>query len=134
MANRYTNQFPATLEKRVNSIFMHVTFGASGAPTLDVSNSKGVVSITRNSAGLYTIVFGTDASHLDAYVKLLMINKIFFAAAGTPDRELVLRANNISNNSLANLQIEMDLETVATDPASGSQVYMEFVFGDSTAP
>lgn len=113
---------------------MHVTFGASGAPTLDVPNSKGVVSITRNSAGLYTVVFGTDAQHLDAYVKLLGINQVYSAAAGDVNREVVLRANNISNNSLANLQIEMQTAGAAADPASGSGIYMEFIFGDSTAP
>jgi len=134
MANRYTNQFRASLEKRVSSIFMHVSFGAAGAPTLDVPNSKGVVSITRNSAGLYTIVFGTNAQMKDTYVKFLSMSHSFLEAAGSPAREMVLRANNISNNSLCNLQIEMQVAGVATDPDNGSQVYMEFVFGDSTAP
>lgn len=135
MANRYTNQFRAQLEKRCNSIFMHVSFGAAGAPTLDVPNSKGIVSITRNSAGLYTVVFGTNSKSLDAYVKLLCINKIFFEASGTSDRQTVLRANNISNNNLASLQIEFDNPNgTASDPDNGSQVYMEFIFGDSTAP
>lgn len=134
MANRRFNQFPQALEKRVISVFAHISFGASGAPTLDVPNSKGVVSVTRNSAGLYTFVFGTDSSHLDAYVKLLGIRKVFMQSSGNPDREMVVRANNISNNSVASIQIEFDVETVATDPASGSEVFMEFVFGDSTAP
>ena len=134
MANRYTNQFRASLEKRVSSIFMHVSFGASGAPSLDVPNSKGVVSITRNSAGLYTIVFGTNAQMKDAYVKFLSMSHAFLEASGSPARQMVLRANNISNNSLCSLQIEMQVAGVATDPDSGSQVYVEFVFGDSTAP
>ena len=134
MANRYTNQFRASLEKRVSSIFMHVSFGASGAPTLDVPNSKGVVSITRNSAGLYTVVFGTDAKRLDTYVKLLSVSKIFQESSSSPAREVIIRANNVSNNALASMQIEMQVATVATDPDSGSAVFMEFVFGDSTAP
>lgn len=134
MANRRFQQFQMSLEKRQVSIFAHVTFGASGAPTLDVSNSKGVVSVTRNSAGVYTFVFGTDSQHLDPFVKLLSVKKVFMSASGTPDREMVIRANNISNVSLASIQIEFDVETVATDPANGSEVFMEFVFGDSTAP
>lgn len=134
MANRYTNQFRAQLEKRVSSIFAHVSFGASGAPTLDVANSKGVVSITRNSAGVYTIVFGTQAQMLDTYVKLLSVSKSFLVASAADDRSMVILANNVSNNALCNIQVEFHSAGVATDPASGSAVFMEFVMGDSTAP
>lgn len=126
MANRYTNQFRASLEKRVSSIFMHVTFGAAGAPTLDTTNSKGIVSITRNSAGVYTIVFGTDATHLDTYVKLLAINKVFMGAA---DLAMRILANNISSSSLASIQVSF-----GADPTAADQLYMEFVMGDSSAP
>lgn len=137
MSNRYFNQFRYSLEKKVVDIFAHVTFGAAGAPTLDTANSKGVVSVTRNAAGKYTFVFGTQAGMLDVYNKLLMAKHIFDASgnAGTAPASpsMYLLANNVAVAGTCSLQVEFNSAGTATDPASGEGVYIQFTFKDSTA-
>lgn len=138
MANRWFNQFQKTLEKEVVSIFAHITFGTSGAPTLDVANSKGVVSVTRNSAGVYTFVFGTSSSSLDTYNKLLMVKHVFDESgnAGTAPTApgLFIVTNSISTVGTASVKVEFNAAGTATDPASTEAVYMQFMFKNSNAP
>jgi hypothetical protein len=138
MANRYNQQFQLTQEKRVTAIFAKVTFGATGAPTLSASNSKGVLSVTRNSAGTYTFVFGSGSGvslQKDSYVKLLSINNVMNSGASAPAAPaMYIKADNTASNSSASIQIVMNSAGTATDPASGEIGYFEFIFGDSTAP
>lgn len=139
MANRYTTQFFNTLSKGITGIYLRVTFGASGAPTIDRSGfqSQGIVSVTRNSAGLYTIVFGTQAGMLDVYYKLLMVKHVFDESGNSGTAPLspgmFVVANSIST-SAASIQIEFNSGGTATDPASGEAVFLEFVLKNSTAP
>jgi hypothetical protein len=137
MSNRYYNQFQATLAPKVVSLYAHVTFGASGAPTLDTANSKGIVSVTRNAAGKYTFVFGTKAGMLDTYNKLLMVKHVFDASgnSGTAPASpsMFILANSVATAGTCSLQVEFNAAGTATDPASGEGVYMEFIFKDSTA-
>jgi hypothetical protein len=135
MANRYMTQFPLTLEKQVKSIFAKVSFGASGAPTLSAPNSKGVVSVTRNSAGLFTFVFGTSAQALDLYYKLLMVKHVFFPVAPANPASPQMHINTLNMNVVgsASIQVEFTSGGTATDPASGETVFMEFIFGDSNS-
>ena len=138
MANRYNQQFQLTQEKRVTAVFAKVTFGASGAPTLSASNSKGVLSVTRNSAGTYTFVFGSGSGvsiQKDSYVKLLAINNIMNSGASAPAApDVYIKADNTASTSSASIQIVMNSAGTATDPAAGEIGYFEFIFGDSSAP
>lgn len=138
MANRWLNQFKKTFEKEVVCVYAHITFGAAGAPTLDTANSKGIVSVTRNSAGKYTFVFGTRAGMLDTYNKLLMVKHVFDASgnSGTAPASpsMFILANSVATINVASLQIEFNITGTATDPASGEGVYVEFAFKNSTAP
>jgi hypothetical protein len=138
MANRYMTQFQLTLEKKVSTVFAHVTFGASGAPTLDAANSKGVVSVTRSSAGKYVFVFGTKAGMLDTYNKLLGVDPVFDtigtsgAAPAAPNMAVV--ANSVAVAGTCSLTIQFfNSAGTATDPASGEGLYIAFTFKDSTA-
>lgn len=137
MANRLFNQFRLSLEKKVVDIFAHVTFGASGAPTLDKANSKGIVSVTRNSAGKYTFVFGTNSAALDTYKKVLMVKHLFDATgnSGTAPASpsMFLIGNSIATAGTASVQVEFNSAGTATDPASGEGVFIQFTFGNSTA-
>ena len=135
MANRYGYQYGLTLEKKVVNLFAKVSFGAAGAPTLDAKNSKGVVSVTRNSTGDFTFVFGTKAGMLDTYVKLLGANPLF-STASTPASP-IMSVKTISISSPGTCSIELVFANgsgTLTDPANGEVLYLEFVFGDSTAP
>lgn len=134
MANRLMRQFPLTMENQVKTIFAKVAIGATGAPTLSASNSKGIVSVTRNSAGLYTFVFGTAAGNLDTYVKLLGVSVIFqnaSAIAAAPNT--YVRGLSISTAGTASVQIGcLNGSLAATDPANGETMYVQFTFGDSS--
>jgi hypothetical protein len=144
MANRYCNQFQLTQEKRVTSIFAKVSFGATGAPTLSASNSKGVLSVTRNNPGTYTFVFGSGSGvsqQLDSYVKVMGVNVVFNTTAVnigvTPPVApiLFIAADNTGNNAVASITVVLvDDAFAAADPASGEIGYFEFIFGDSVAP
>lgn len=140
MANRYTTQFVNTLSKGITVLYLRVTFGASGAPTIDRSGfqSQGIVSVTRNSAGLYTIVFGTQAGMLDVYYKLLMVKHVFDESgnSGTAPVSpgMFIVANSVSTPASCSVQIEFNSGGTATDPASGEAVLLEFALKNSTAP
>lgn len=138
MANRFFNQFGKSLEKEVVHLFAKVTFGSSGAPTLDAVNSKGIVSVTRNSAGIYTFVFGTNAGSLDTYNKLLMVKHCFDESgnAGTAPTSpsMFIVTNSISTVGTSSVKVEFNSAGTATDPASTEIVYIEFIFRNSNAP
>jgi hypothetical protein len=138
MANRYNQQFQLTQEKRVTSIFAKVSFGASGAPTLSASNSKGVLSVTRNSAGTYTFVFGSGSGvslQKDSYVKIIGGGVLFNSGSSAPAAPgMYIKADNIASTANASIQVVMNAAGTATDPANGEIGYFEFIFGDSTAP
>src|ERR1700743_2733950 len=102
MANRYTTQFYNCLQKGVNAVIAKVQFGASGAPAIlrDVFNSQGLVSVTRNSQGVFTFVFGTQAGMLDFYNTLLNFDVSFdtIATSAAPAAPLYyLSANAVTN-------------------------------------
>lgn len=132
MANRYNYQFRLSMVPKVTDVFAHVTFGATGAPTLDLVNSKGVVSVTRNSAGNYTFVFGTSAGRLDPYSYLCMISHIFISSGAPASPSMRIITDNSANPSLANIIVQFSTGGVATDPGSGEQVKLDFVFRNSS--
>lgn len=138
MANRWNVQFPLTFEKKVVSIYAKVAFGSTGAPTISAVNSKGVVSVTRNSAGTYTFVFGTQVGMLDTYVKFLNARVIFdtsatVAAPAAPG--MYVATNSVPTYGTSSIKIVTTSSgSVATDPASGEIGYFKFELGDSTAP
>lgn len=138
MANRSFVLPSFQLEKQVVRLYAQVTFGASGAPTLVTANSKGILSVTRNSAGKYTFVFGTNSKSLDLYYKLLELNVLWDATknSGTaPAAPLVyLSGNTVAVAATCNLQIVCtNTSQTATDPASTEQAFFEFVLSNSGA-
>lgn len=137
MANRFFTDMAFTLEKDVVCLFAYVTFGSTGAPTLVAAKSKGIVSVTRNSAGVYTFVFGTNTKSLDTYPRLLMVRHLFdeTANSGTAPAApaMFLTGNSVATGGTASLQVEFNITGTATDPASTEAVFMEFTFTNSTA-
>ncbi len=134
MANRrYRSQFRFSMHKDPVDIFAHVTFGSSGAPTLDSANSPGIVSITRNSAGTYTFVFGTNSQiALDTYNYLLLVSKTSVASGAPAAPDMSVIANNINVVGTASIQIQFSSAGTPTDPASGEQVLLDFVLRNSS--
>lgn len=142
MANRYFNQFQQTLVKKVCTIYARVAIGASGAATLNAVQSKGVVSITRNSTGDYTIQLGTNGTPVqnDVYYRLLEANVTIANSTGIPDVVMGVKttASTLGSTAVAASTIEVVFSSAlggsATDPASGDVLYFQFTMQDSNAP
>lgn len=134
MANRYYEQFRLSLEKKVVDLYLRVSFGASGAPT--IVRGKGIASITRNSAGRYTIVFGTAANstsplQTDQYNALLDVDieSLSSAFSAAPENRVV--SESVSTGSLV---IQFSAAGVATDPASGESALIHIALSNQTSP
>ena len=137
MANRRFNNQQFTMTPACVAIYAKVTFGDTGAPTLDAPNSKGVVSVTQNSTGNYTFVFGTTSTSLDTYAKLLNVTHVFDTSG--PSAAPAAPAMYISNDSIASataasVTLQFNAAGTAANPASGEIVHLEFDFKNSTAP
>src|SRR5437868_4896546 len=125
MANRLFNQFGATLEKATVTLMGHVTIGAAGAPTLDAPNSKGIKSIVRNSAGDYTVTLQ------DQYVKFFSCWIGFIKATGPAAPSESFKAKNMTAAGGATIEFVLyNNSSVATDPASGEELFLEITVGN----
>lgn len=107
------------LEPAIVRLFCRASIGASGAPTLNAARSKGIASIARVSAGLYTVTLE------DQYVDLLSLNVAVFLASGTP----AVRCNYLRLNEVAlaarRFQVLLTAaDGTATDPDNGAQLYL----------
>lgn len=127
MANRYFNQFRLSLEKQVVDLFAKVTFGASGAPTLDALNSKGIKSIARTGAGAYTITLQ------DSYVRFLGIRHTAVSATAPTAPGAYVVSETVSSSTLPTVRIVFNAAGTATDPASGEVALIQIVLKNSTA-
>lgn len=133
MANRYFTQWLWSMEKNPAALWAKVTFGASGAPTLDGINSKGIKTITRVSAGKYTVVFGS-VTGVDTYNNIYFAKHKFLKAStqpAAPHMYVVSQAVRASGSMV--IQFLAPNGTSATDPDSGSEVWLEFRMKTSTA-
>lgn len=133
MANRYFSQFSWSLEKNPVTLWAKVAIGASGAPTLDAVNSKGIKSITRTGAGTYDVVFGVGAA-TDIYNRIFTAHATFVVAGGVPAAPVMaISADAVATTGTVTL-VFSDVETpAATDPASGETMLLEFKLKNSTA-
>ena len=131
--NRPYNQFRYSLEKKVVDLYASVAIGASGAPTLDKSKSKGVASISRTSAGLYVLTLQ------DKYVRLLGMDVTQVKAAGLPVAGgFMVAADAVASAKTVTFQFSGptaagDTAAVATDPASGTTLLLHVELSASSA-
>jgi hypothetical protein len=127
MANRlYRSQFLYGFEAMPVRLTLNVSFGSAGAPTLNSSNSKGIASISRTSAGLYVITLQ------DVYNKLLSahMEQLSTGAQAAPIRNIV--SQSVSSAKTITIQYRAVDNVTATDPASGEQLFMEINLGNSS--
>lgn len=136
MANRFFNQFGKTMEKEVVSLFAHATIGAAGAITLDAVNSKGIVSITKIGTGAYRVLFGTNSASKDSYYKFFHAKAVFKTSGGIPAAPIMylvgLNYNDVTKCYI-DLQFVDKVGGASTNPASGEEMYLEIVLGNSSA-
>ncbi len=102
------------IEKEVKDLYLKVSFGASGAPT--IVSGYGFVSITRNSAGDYSVVLDQK------YYSLKFVEGIFLWSTAQDIRlQLKSEAINASNTfSFFTLT-----GASATDPSSGNSLLLK---------
>lgn len=109
---------------------MAITIGASGAPTISPQTSKGIKSITRNSAGDYTVTFQ------DSYQRLLSFNAHTQNATGISGAGQVnvkTAGTNVTTQGAGTVEFVCSTGGTATDPASGDTLYVNFTLSNSTA-
>jgi hypothetical protein len=128
MSNRRYQQFSWSNATMPVTVYAQVTFGATGAPTLN-KGSNDISSVVRNSAGDYTFTFRST------FAQLLGINYTFNSGASAPTGPfMAVKSNLIATAASKSIEIVFrDADTpAATDPASGEILYISFTFNNSS--
>ena len=107
------------------SLYVKATIGGTGAPTLVTDASKGILSITRNDTGDYTIALK------EPYNSLLAVNPMILDAT---DRDLTFQiiSEDVVSSTAPNVKIGSHAAATPTDPPSGSILYVEIVLRNSS--
>lgn len=130
MANRRFNQFQLGLEPYPVRLLMQVAIGATGAPTLNVQNSKGVASIARNGVGAYTITLQ------DAYSRIMDVQSVTQNATGisaAPDLGIIASGTNVQTRTGGTIKIQLSAAGVAAEAASGDTLLVEMLLSNSNS-
>jgi hypothetical protein len=127
MANRLLYNSGFSFVKKKVSLFASVAIGASGAPTLSTALSRGIASISRVSAGLYTVTLQ------DRYQGLLGVRYTLVLASGSPAAfQMAVRANSVTA-ATPTLQVGfIDAAGAAVDIANGTTLLLKIELNDST--
>lgn len=129
MANKMAFQFRYSYERDVTDIMLKVNIGASGAPTIASGNAKGVTSITRNSAGNYTILLQQP------YNRLLDCSSQSISgssAQAAPMCTIVSEAVATAAAPTVRLQYRAIDNSTATDPANGEVLLIHITVRNSS--
>lgn len=126
MANRWFEQFVYGLVKGRVQLYARVTFGASGAPTLDATNSKGFKSITRTGAGAYDLVLQ------DTYQRVLGLKHICVNATAPASPSMYLKTDSVSTAASPKMQVVFNSAGTATDPGNGEEVRLVVTLKNSS--
>lgn len=122
MANRDMVNQSFSFEKHRKVVSARISFAGTGAPTLDGPNSKGVLGVTRNSVGNYTVQFGVSnngINYLDYYIKLLAIEWVpdisyIVGAAPSATGQMAVYRNDILSGSSLLAPVQSALATSTT--------------------
>ncbi len=120
MASRNFNRKQA-LEKEVKELYALVSVAGSGAPTL--TTGYGIASITRTSAGLYQLTLQ------DKYSSLKFLEGILLKSSGE-DIRFQLKAEDV--DGAKTIDFFTLAAAVATDPSSGSKMYLKIEVKNSS--
>ena len=133
MANRRLFQFQYSYERDLVDIYANVTIGAAGAPTLQ-SNAKGVSSITRNSAGDYSIAL-TDNFNKLMSLRAVSQNATGIIAAGS----IGIKTDSVNSATAPLVRVVFSGPTaagntalIATDPAVGDIIRFHIVLRNAS--
>lgn len=127
MANRYMNQFYLSLEKAKACLFGQVAIGGTGAPTISLSKSLGIASISRASAGLYTVTLN------DSWVRLMNFQAQFIDSGSQTVATTYVVSNTIASGGKVIVIQCVDFAGAAVDPRSGATMLLEINLSNTTA-
>jgi hypothetical protein len=150
MASRDFDALSYQLEKKIVKIFGRFSVGASGAPTLvtavattdangntvSVWNpSKGIASITRVSAGKYTIQLGRADSvvgtQVDTYNGFLNFNSIIINSTLSVVNGVQVLSESVKSTGQFQIQFIALATSTAADPSSGDVISFEIILKNS---
>lgn len=112
-----------TKEVDMVQLFAYVDIGGTGAPTLNVSKSKGVASIAHNSAGNYTVTLS------DVYAAHMFTNMMLLSSTS---RDLTFQLLAV-DAAAKTIQFVVHAVASATNPTSGDVVLLDIVMKQSGA-
>lgn len=115
MADRNFNSKEA-LEREVKDLYVKVSIGASGAPTLVSGAAYGSASIARNSAGDYTLVLSNPYNQLRNFKAKLL-------AAAAEDIRVQLKSESVASDKSVSFMTLTD--STKTDPSDGSTLIIK---------
>lgn len=120
-------QFRYSAERDLVDLYLKVSIGATGAPTIVLG--KGITSITRNSAGKYTILLKGNANKLMDVSCMPLI-----ASAGAAAPMVVVDSEQVANVTTPQLVLQMRAidNTTATDPASGEVLMIKITLRNAS--
>lgn len=121
MADRRFNR-KQSLDKEVKDIFLEVSFGATGAPT--IVKGLGVESIARTSQGLFLITLEDKY-----YGGLKFIQGVLLDAAA---EDIHFQVKEEAVASAKTISVFAAAAAVATDPSDGSKAFFQIVLKNNT--
>lgn len=113
MANRNFNRRQA-LEKEVKDLYLKVSIGTSGAPT--IVSGYGFASIARNGAGDYTVT-------LSDYYASLKYFEVIHLSSSAQDLNYQMYSESVASDK--KIRFLCLTGASATDPASGKVLFIK---------
>jgi hypothetical protein len=123
MASSYFQRNFNSKEANVTMLFLRADIGATGAPTIDTANSKGIASISRTAAGDYTIT-------LDEAYPIFLNAHITTLEAGDTEMNWGVTAQDVA--SAKTIQISNLPGGTPTDPDDGSDLFVTIILKNSS--
>lgn len=121
-----TNQFHYS-HAQPESLYASISIGASGAPTIVSGTGMGISSVTRTSAGHYSIAL----SH--AYQGLLGVRHVINSGGSAPaSPSLYVQTNSVKVSTAPLVAVVFNAAGTPTDPASGEIIMLEVVLQKSS--
>lgn len=119
MANDRLFQFNYTYERDIVTLYARLTV-TNGSGAVTMTHSKGINSITRNSAGDYTLALKSNFNLLMA-AEMVTINSTGISASPN----LGVKLDHVATAGAPAVEIVMSSGGVATDPASGDIILIK---------
>lgn len=125
----YKFQFRYSMERDICDVYLKASVGAAGALTVLNSVQKGITSITRNSAGNYTILFKSASNLLLECTQTQLLAGA--TALSAPIMKVVSEQVANSTSSSMIIQFYSDAGAVA-DINNGAQLMLRISLRDAS--